>query len=127
MTAYLANPGELHRRKRPRLRLGIRARLETLDGTYDVELLDISQTGAKLHFRAPVHPGSAVLQWLDYEAFGETVWKNGAVLGMRFDPDLPDSVIVKTRELAHSAKSGADVTSAAKAWATGDFSAGQGR
>ena len=97
-----------HRRNHPRLRLGIPARLETLDGAREARLIDLSQTGAKIHCPGPHTIGQAVLQWLEFETFGETVWQDGELLGVRFDRPLSPAIIFTTRQMAPSVVTNAE-------------------
>jgi len=120
---------EEHRRNCPRLRLGIPARLETLEGTREARLIDLSQTGAKIDCPGAQTIGQAVLQWLEFETFGETVWRDGELLGVRFDRPLSPSVIFTTRQLAPSVVARADqaVSAAAREWVTGRLRSGTER
>ncbi len=120
------NVSDDHRRNHPRLRLGIPARLETLDGTRDVRLIDLSQTGAQIDCAWAQAIGQAVLQWLDFETFGETVWRDGELLGVRFDRPLSPSVIFATRQMAPSIVANAHhaASAAAREWVQGNFRSG---
>lgn len=88
---------ELHRRAHARLRLGIPARFETLDGRYNVRLVDISQGGAHIVMPedAPVREG--VLTWMKYETFGIAVWQEGDNVGLEFDRPLSLDCLRATR------------------------------
>ena len=122
--AHIAN--EEHRRNCPRLRLGIPAKLETLEGTRSVRLVDISQTGAKIDCPGAKRIGQAMLRWLDFEVFGETVWSDEDLLGMHFDRPLSPSVIFATRQLAPSIVAMADqaASAAAREWVAGHVRSG---
>ena len=89
-----------HRRHQPRLQLGIAAKLETLDGTTPVQLLDLSQNGARLDLNNEQPFGSAVLHWLEFEAFGDLVWQKEQFVGLRFDGPIALGWLVTTRQLA---------------------------
>lgn len=91
---------ELHRREHARLRLGIPAYFETLDGRQRVRLLDISQGGAHvlLSEQNPIRQG--VLMWLRFDAFGMTVWQEGDQLGMKFERSVAREWLIETREVA---------------------------
>ena len=117
---------EEHRRNCPRLRLGIPAKLETLNGSRNVRLLDLSQTGAKIDCPGAKKIGQAVLQWLEFEVFGETVWSDEDLLGMRFDRPLSPSIIFATRQLAPSivAMANQAASAAAREWVAGHFRSG---
>lgn len=121
MMNKFSSEDQSRRRKRPRLRVGIPAHLQTLNGPLEVKLLDISQSGARIEIPSTERPHSAVLQWLEYEAYGDIVWERSGLLGMKFDPPLPADQILRTRELAPSV--GANLTASersAKAFAEGD-------
>lgn len=112
---------QTRRRSRPRLRLGIPATLQTLHGRIEVQLLDISQSGARVRLRTSGCPRSAVLHWLTYEAYGDVVWEKGGLCGMKFDPPLPADYILQTRQLAPAVRTNLNPTqAAAKAFAEGD-------
>lgn len=117
------------RRQHSRLRLGIPARLETLYGRREVELLDLSQTGAKVALPRFEYVGTAVLHWLGFDAFGEIVWQDDGLLGMAFDEPLPPGLVLNTRNRAPSVVSAEDglASDAAKAWASGTFNSGTER
>lgn len=91
---------ELHRREHARLRLGIPAHFETLDGRRKVRLLDISQGGAHvlLTDESPIREG--VLMWMRFDAFGMTIWQNGDELGMKFERPVAREWLIETREFA---------------------------
>lgn len=109
-----------HRRKRPRLRLGIPVRVETLHGNFDGRLLDLSETGAKVAMDSPSGRGEALLEWLSHEAFGEIVWRRGDAIGIRFDQPLSPEQLMRTRQLAPSILRDHDPTiEAARMWAQG--------
>lgn len=109
-----------HRRERPRLRLGIPVRIETLHGGFDGRLLDLSETGAKVAMESPSSKGEALLQWLSHEAFGEIVWREDDAIGIRFVEPLSREQIVLTRQLAPSILHDGDAArGAARIWALG--------
>lgn len=95
------------------------ARLETLHGIWEVDLLDLSQSGAKLDIGQRPSVRSAVLKWLSFEAMGDTVWRKGELLAMTFNRPLGLPAIVATRDLAPSVVGQNSVSEAARAWATG--------
>lgn len=112
---------EPHRRSHPRLRLGIAARLETVHGTLDVDLIDLSQSGAKIDLAHIPRAREAVLYWLTFEAMGDIVWQEGELLGMTFEAPLSSQTIVATRNLAPSVVALDGASEAARAWATGVY------
>jgi hypothetical protein len=91
---------ESHRRGCSRLRLGIPARLENLDGRQNVRLIDLSQSGARL-LTGPQHPfKSAVISWLGFEAFGDVAWQKGSDVGIQFEELIPLEWVIATRDKA---------------------------
>ena len=95
------------------------ALLETLNGTWEVDLLDLSRTGARLNIaqRPPVRTG--ILRWLKFEALGDLAWREGELLAITFDKPLELSMIVATRDLAPSVVGSDTVSLAAREWAKG--------
>ena len=90
----------LLRRQHARLRLGIPARLETLEGRYPVRLVDLSHGGAQIEMEseAPVREG--VLSWMLFETFGIAAWQDGASVGLTFDRPLSRTALRMTRDKA---------------------------
>src|SRR5687768_3142679 len=111
------------RRNFARLTVGIGARLVTLDGSQKVRLIDLSQGGAQLILSTEGKIAAGLLSWLDFEAFGETAWREGDRLGLKFEGLLPLTCLVRTRERAPSVVReellGEDI---AKAWVSGTLS-----
>jgi hypothetical protein len=104
MTDVPVHDDQAPRRAYSRLRLGISAQLQTLEGRQRVRLMDLSQGGAHVILSQP--SGSdirqAVLTWLDFETFGTVAWQDEQNLGLEFDRRLPLSVLVETRQRAPS-------------------------
>ena len=59
------------RRQAPRFRLGMPARLITLERHLHVTLVDLSEGGAKVTLPRPHAFTVCVLRWMDYHAFAE--------------------------------------------------------
>lgn len=119
MVAANSNAPSHPRRSHPRLRLGLPARLETLFGTWDVQLVDLSQTGARLDVAVRPKVRTGVLKWLGFEAMGDVVWRNDHLLGMTFDEQVSLETIVATRDADPSVIGEVELVEAARAWATG--------
>lgn len=89
----------LGRRRDARLRVELRARLITLDGTIRAVLADVARLGARVY--APdceLLPGrETVLSWDRFEAFGDVVWSDGCFLGLHFEEPLEREVLLATR------------------------------
>jgi hypothetical protein len=116
-------PEQARRRAYSRLRLGITAQLETLDGRQRVRLIDLSQGGAHVILSQPGDIREAVLTWLRFETFGEVVWREDADIGLKFDKLLPLAVLVETRRLAPSVVR-EEAEAAAREWVAGTFNPG---
>ena len=108
------------RRRDSRLRLHLPARITTIHGKWQAQLLDLSQSGAHLEVAERLLKGSdAVLNWLQFEAFGRIVWTTATQVGMEFDELIAPTTLVTTRDLAdqHSARQDKRIAlEAARAW-----------
>lgn len=109
------------RRAFSRLRLGISARLETIDGRQKVRLIDLSQGGARVILSQPGAVRQGVLTWLQFETFGTAAWQEDDHLGLTFDVMLPLPVVVETRQRAPSVvrDEAMGVENAAREWVAG--------
>ena len=89
------------RRRSPRLRLGMPARLITPERTCPIVLENLSLEGAGItlpeHFEFVV----GVLRWMDHHAFADVVWRDGFTIGLQFDKPLAPEVIEATRAYAN--------------------------
>jgi hypothetical protein len=88
------------RRTYARLRLGVMARLLTLDGEQWVTLIDLSQGGARVALGASGKVTGGLLRWLGYEAFGDPVWQAGDELALHFDEPIASDWLIETRRRA---------------------------
>ena len=108
------------RRRDSRLRLHLPARIITIHGNWQAQLLDLSQSGAHLEVSERLMKGGdAVLNWLQFEAFGRIVWTTATQVGMEFDELIAPATLVVTRDLAdqHTAKEAKRIAiEAARAW-----------
>ncbi|MBO0749243.1 MAG: PilZ domain-containing protein [Porphyrobacter sp.] len=114
------------RRAHSRLRLGISAHLQTLDGRRKIRLIDLSQGGARIVLGEPLDTRQGVLKWFHFEAFGTVVWREGKHLGIGFDEALPLSVLIETRQWAPTVvrEDAIRARKAAREWVTGNHRAG---
>ena len=87
---------QLCRRQVPRFRLGITARLITLERHCNVVLEDLSEAGARLTLPAPHAFTVCVVKWLDFHAFAEVRWTRDTAVGLQFPSPLPSSAIEQT-------------------------------
>lgn len=101
-----------------RLYLAAPATFIGYDGQLKATLLDISQTGAKLAFVKPPSGPAGFIRWMDFETFGELVWRKGLFAGFQFDQPIPLSWLVQTRHRADHVdkEEHARVLKAARAW-----------
>lgn len=88
------------RRAFPRLRLGIPARLLSLDGQQRVTLVDLSQSGARVVLDSTSRISGGLLRWLGFEAFGDPAWQVGDELALHFDEPIKPTWLFETRKLA---------------------------
>jgi len=129
MTDTPEDRGQAPRRAFSRLRLGISAQLETLDGRQRVRLMDLSQGGAQVILSRPGNFRQAVLTWLHFETFGTVMWYDNQHIGLKFDKLLPLGVLVETRQRAPSVvqDDAMGTAQAAKEWVAGTFYSGSER
>jgi hypothetical protein len=104
------------RRAYSRLRVGIDAYLDTLDGRQKVRLIDLSQAGAHLVLSKPEVVKEGVLSWLRFDTFGIAMWQSEEDVGLKFDRLLPLHVLKETRERAPAV-----VLEMAQAWVSGSL------
>lgn len=120
---------QTHRRSHARLRLGIAARVETLDGQQPVRLIDLSQSGAHVILSRPGEIRRGVLSWLGFEAFAFVVWTDGDRLGFEFDELVPVEHLIETRERAPTVvrEESLGAEAAAREWVAGNLHQGSER
>ena len=97
--------GALHsdhqpRRAFSRLRLGIPARLLSLDGQQWVTLVDLSQSGARVVLDSTSRISGGLLRWLGFEAFGDPAWQVRNELALHFDEPIEPAWLFETRQRA---------------------------
>lgn len=117
---------QAHRRAHARLRVGIAAQLETLDGQQDVRLIDLSQSGAQVILSEAAELRRGVLCWLGLEAFGFVVWREGDHVGLEFDELLPMEKLLETRDRAPTIVRD-QALAAAREWVSGSGHSGTER
>ena len=105
-----------------RLQVGIGARLDTLDGSQKVRLIDLSQGGAHVVLSRPEEAGAGVLTWMNFETFGELAWIEESHLGLKFDKLLPPGCLAETRRRAPSVVRDEEMgTTLTQAWVSGEI------
>jgi hypothetical protein len=111
------------RRGRSRLKARLAARVICVSGSQRAVLNDISLTGAKLALNRPIKAGECVvLQWGDFEAFGDVVWSSDNQIGVQFDAAIDPRTLIATRDLDDLERLPSDhdlVRQSAEAWAQG--------
>ena len=101
MTTMRQSSSEEGRRDYLRLELGVLAHIETLEGRKKVEIIDLSQGGARVKLLAPVENiKDCVLVWLGFDTYASIGRREGDELGLVFDVPLRPVIIKKTREMA---------------------------
>jgi hypothetical protein len=120
MTAAALRTDHQPRRAHSRLRLGIPARLLSLDGQQWVTLVDLSQSGARVVLAGPATVSGGLLRWLGFEAFGDPAWQLGDELALRFDEPIDPAWLLETRQRAPLELDRArHVRRAAREWVSG--------
>jgi len=88
------------RRQAPRIRLGMPAKLITLDRHLAVTIDDMSEGGARLTLPEPRAFAVGVLRWLDFHAFAEVRWTRECIVGLQFASPISPEVLGQTRDCA---------------------------
>ena len=88
------------RRQTPRFRLGMSARLITLERHLCVVLEDLSEVGSRITLPVPHTFGVCVLKWMDYHAFAEVRWMRERSVGLKFSSPIPAEPIEQTLRYA---------------------------
>jgi hypothetical protein len=88
------------RRQAPRFRLGMPARLITLERHLDVVLEDLSEAGAKVTLPVPHTFTVCVLKWMDHHCFAEVRWMQGCVVGLKFASPISAMTLEQTGRYA---------------------------
>ncbi len=84
------------RRQAPRFRLGMHARLITLERHMTVRLEDLSEDGAKVTLPSPHAFTVCVLKWMDHHAFAEVRWMSDTAVGLQFPNPISAEVLAET-------------------------------
>jgi len=84
------------RRQSPRFRLGIPARLITLDRHLNVVLRDLSEDGAGIALPNAHEFTVCVLRWMAFHAFAEVRWVRDDVVGLQFASPLSLATLEQT-------------------------------
>ena len=84
------------KRNSARLSLSVRGRLISERGVQIVELLDLSETGARLALSASRELAEARLEWLEFVARGRVIWQDRRLCGLQFDEVVPLAWVTRT-------------------------------
>lgn len=120
MTVDFQTVRDTGRRSLARLRLGVPARLITLNGVHDALLDDLSLSGAQIRLSDGEQFSIGVLKWLDFDELVDVVWHDGSTCGVKFEKHLPKGCILATRDAAPALLDDeARARSVAKRWIEG--------
>ena len=84
------------RRQAPRLRIGMPARLITLERHLTVVIEELSEGGARIALPQPHAFTVCVLKWLDFHAFAEIRWVRDRSVGLQFPGPISAETIAQT-------------------------------
>lgn len=87
----------LHRRRNPRLMLGITAEFISLEGRQPVTLQDLSATGAKIQLGGLQPSKRGILRWMEFEVLAEVKWRREGWCGLIFDRPISNACLFQTR------------------------------
>jgi hypothetical protein len=118
----LSSPSAGCKRSLGRAVLGIRSSLATTADILDVEIADLSLSGAGVLAPRPLETGQSV--WLDLgriKVFGEVRWCRGMNAGIEFEDRLPKAVVLNLRGDVVDAQelAKAEARMAARNWVVG--------
>lgn len=105
-----------------RVRIGVPARLVTMNGTSSCVLIDVSQSGARVCAAEPPRVGATVIvERISPELFGTVEWQRGDKFGVRFDTMLTLDDVVQLRQLGdlEPQRARTDLYAHARRWVTG--------
>lgn len=125
MTAAAACVDFAPRRGNSRLRVGIPAAFETVNGQQTITLVDLSQSGARLQIHDSEPVGRGVLKWVGFEAFGTVVRREGNEIGLQFETPLEPAWVLYTKEWLSARPSAKDeLRHFAQDWVSGGAAPG---
>ncbi|RYD60457.1 MAG: PilZ domain-containing protein [Verrucomicrobiaceae bacterium] len=111
------------RRGQSRLKARLAARVIAVSGSQRAVMNDLSLTGARLSLNEPIKSGQCVvIQWGNFEAFGDVVWSEGNQIGVQFDATIDPRTLIATRDLDDLERLPSDheiVRKSAEAWVKG--------
>lgn len=92
------------RREARRVKIAVDGHLLGYEGRQAITVLDLSQTGAKVAFEEPPREKAGFISWMEFETFGDVVWREGLYVGLQFDRPIP----IKWLELTEQRVTDAD-------------------
>jgi hypothetical protein len=116
------------RRQQMRVRLAADGAFLGLDGRQTITVLDLSQIGARVAFQEPPWEKAGFLSWMEFETFGDVMWREGLYVGLKFDRPIPFEWLVKTSERVTDADAYRRevLLNQAKAWVEGSTQSSTG-
>lgn len=97
--AFQKSPPVRNSRALARKPLAISARLELPSGGRSVQILDLTDRGARLQIAAPPPVGApALLKWHTHECYSTVAWAMDDECGLRFDKELAPTVLATCAE-----------------------------
>jgi PilZ domain len=98
MSYRISTMAEHHeRRTSPRIRLDVQAQIRLTTGSRPAQLVDLSQSGARLDLANPPAQGSIVLlAWHGQEHFCKVMWTAEGACGVQFERLLPLPIVLAT-------------------------------
>jgi hypothetical protein len=97
--AYQLAESARERRALPRKPMAVSARLELPSGGRSVQIVDLSDRGARVQLAAPPPVGApALLKWQSHECYGTVAWATDSECGLRFDQELAQTVLATCAE-----------------------------
>jgi hypothetical protein len=89
----LTNPDQ---RASARVKIAIEARLRLTIGDRDGQLVDISETGARIALPNPPPEGAPViLLWNTHEVFCKVIWTAAGTCGLQFDRPIGQDIVLE--------------------------------
>lgn len=92
-------PDTTGKRCEARLRTRLPARLIARQGECRAVLLDLSRHGCRLSYSGFKAKGEVVIQWFNFEAFGEVVREGEGLIGVHFLEPIEEEWLVETRSI----------------------------
>lgn len=87
----------------PRRRVLLTGQFQSLTGTHNVAVRNLSNTGASISCDAELKLGSeGVLIAGGLDCLCEVIWNRGGIIGLSFDEPLPNSVVLELHRVTHA-------------------------